>query len=74
MKTQARAQISLELGMAFVCLVLLIVASIRLSGWLIVRMMDRNHAFEQTRVSASEPGGNLGREDDESALTPLKLF
>jgi len=71
-----KAQVSLELAFAFFCIFILIIAAVKLSTWLIGRMVVRQEDYENSRVSASSPG-SLGREVDENASSrypKLKFF
>jgi hypothetical protein len=73
---KSRAQVSLELAFAFICIFILIIAVVKLSTWLIGRMVVRQEDYENTRVEAGTPG-SLGREvgEDASSRYPkLKFF
>ena len=71
-----KAQVSLELAFAFICIFILIIAAVKLSTWLIGRMVVRQEDYEGSRVSAGSPG-SLGWEVDENAspkYPKLKFF
>ena len=70
--TRCRAQISLELGTAFVLIFLLLFGSVNLARWLVARMFYRQQIYENSRVQASY--SNLGVEDDERNALRLRFF
>lgn len=66
------AQISLELGLAFVLIFLLLLASVKLSVWIVSTLMQRNDIYESSRPGATYE--HLGAEIDEDSLQPLRFF
>ncbi|MFH0827149.1 MAG: hypothetical protein V1923_04625 [Candidatus Omnitrophota bacterium] len=72
--TRRRAQISLELGTAFILIFILLFASVNLARWLVGRMVTRNLIYENSRASAGDPYRNLGVEDSEADALPLRFF
>jgi hypothetical protein len=73
---KTKAQVSLELGLAFVCIFILLIASVRLSFWLVSRMVARQQDFEGSRPRATSD--LLGTEVDEpnssGRYPPLRFF
>ena len=67
-----RAQVSLELGTAFVLLFLLLFGSVNLARWLVARMAYRQQSYEGSRASATSD--HLGMEVDETNYRPLSFF
>ena len=59
-----RGQVSLELGAAFLCVFILLLASVKLCTWAVGRMVVRQEDFEGSRVEAGST--NIGVEVDES--------
>lgn len=47
-----RAQVSLEIATALICIFILLLASVKLCAWLVGRMVVRQEDFESTRVNA----------------------
>jgi Na+-transporting methylmalonyl-CoA/oxaloacetate decarboxylase gamma subunit len=75
MMRKKRAQISLELGLAFILIFMLLLAGVKLSVWLIGRMVDRQEDYERSRAGATYQ--YLGAEVNESnsaRYKPLKFF
>ncbi|KPK97555.1 MAG: hypothetical protein AMJ95_08490 [Omnitrophica WOR_2 bacterium SM23_72] len=71
---RCRAQISLELGTAFVLILLLLFGSVNLARWLVGRLVVRQEIYEGSRPGAADPFLHLGAEDDESTAVPLRFF
>ncbi|KPK98528.1 MAG: hypothetical protein AMJ95_04000 [Omnitrophica WOR_2 bacterium SM23_72] len=69
-----KAQVSLELGTAFVLIFLLLFASFNLARWIVGRLVLRQETYEASRQGASDPFQHLGAEDDESTAPPLRFF
>ena len=67
-----KAQVSLELGTAFVLVFLLLFGSVNLARWLVSRMAGRQHEYEGSRRSATYE--YLGMEVDETNYRPLRFF
>jgi hypothetical protein len=55
-KLKAQGQVSLELGTAFVCILLLLVASAKLCTWLVGQMVVRQENYEASRAAGSSTG------------------
>jgi hypothetical protein len=51
-----KAQISLELATAFVCILILLIASVKLCTWLAGQMVVRQENYENSRAIATDPG------------------
>ncbi len=64
MTTQIKGQVSLELAMAIICILILLLASVKLGTWVIGRMVVRQEDFEASRASAGAT--TIGEEVDES--------
>lgn len=64
-------QVSLELGTAFICIFLILLASVKICTWVVGRMVVRQEDFEKNpnygRVTAAST--NIGVEVDESDPT-----
>lgn len=65
-----KGQVSLELGAAFICIFLILLASVRIATWVVGRMVVRQEDYERSRVSAAST--NIGQEVDESDTTRYK--
>lgn len=47
-----RAQVSLEVTVAFICIMVLLFASVRIFVWMNQRMVQRQKDYEDTRIAA----------------------
>ncbi|MFA5144933.1 MAG: hypothetical protein WC723_02890 [Candidatus Omnitrophota bacterium] len=65
-----KAQVTLELATALICIFLLLLASVKLGTWLIGRMVVRQEDYETSRVAAGST--NIGEAVDESDTTRYK--
>lgn len=65
-------QVTLELALIFICLVLLLFGSLKIFFWANDRFVSRQKGYEATRVDAgsSDPGAEV----DESAYPKLNIF
>jgi len=69
-----KGQVSLELGAAFLCIFLLLLASVKLCVWLAGRMVTRQERYEAFRGSETlnrVDRSDIGHEVDESKLPKL---
>ena len=64
-RNKRAGQITLELGLAFVCVVILLLASVKACVWIVARMTVRQEDFTNSRIRASS-SPNLGEEVNES--------
>ena len=55
-KNRLKAQVSLELGTAFVCIFLLLVAGAKLCTWLVGQMVTRQENYQTTRPGEGSDG------------------
>lgn len=62
-----KAQITLELATAFICVFILILASVKICTWAVGRMVVRQEDYEKSRIEATST--NIGKELDESNPT-----
>jgi hypothetical protein len=62
--TQIKGQVSLELATAFICIFILLLASVKLCTWLAGRIVVRQEDFEASRARAAS--ANIGEEVNES--------
>jgi hypothetical protein len=66
-------QVSLELATAFVCMFILMIASIKICSWVIDKMAVRQQDYESSRVNAGdEASGQFGAQVNESDTTKYK--
>lgn len=63
-------QVSLELATAFVCILMLLLASVKLSVWVVGQMVTREQGYRDTRIT----GGNAGDPVNEPTNKPLDFF
>lgn len=57
-------QVSLELGAAFVCIFLILLAGVRIATWVVGRMVVRQEDYERSRIVAGST--NIGQGVNES--------
>lgn len=78
MKRNNKAQVSLELGLAFVCAFIILLGGVKMCTWFIGRMVQRQEDYEASdaygRVTATEKDTNtIGVEVDESNYQKMDL-
>ncbi|MFC1708480.1 hypothetical protein ACFL2J_00270 [Candidatus Omnitrophota bacterium] len=74
-RRKAKAQASLETTLALICVMILLVAVLKLFFWLTESMIVRQKDFESSRVSAgSIPAGGTGAYIDESDYLQLDIL
>ena len=71
---KAGAQASLEMAIAIACILILFLASIRLFFWLNQRLVLRQEAYENTRVSATDENRTTQLYVNESGMPKLRLL
>lgn len=70
-----RAQASLEVTLAFICVIILLIGSVKIFVWLNERMVQRQKDYEATRVAAGNlTMGQTGVYVDESNYAKLDIF
>ena len=76
MKRSKKGQVTLELGLAFICVFLILLGGVKLCTWCIGRMVERQEDYEASpeygREIATEKD-TMGVEVDESDYQPLNL-
>ena len=60
-------QISLELGAAFICIFLILLASVRIATWVVGRMVVRQEDYESTRTTAGSTNIEQGVDESDTA-------
>lgn len=65
-----KGQVSLELGATFICIFLILLASVRICTWAVGKMVVRQEDYERSRIAAGST--NIGQEVDEKDTTRYK--
>lgn len=77
MRRNNKAQVSLELGMAFVCAFIILLGAVKMCTWFIGRMVQRQEDYETSddygRTTATL-NNTMGVEVDESGYQKLDLI
>lgn len=67
---KVKAQVSLELATAFLCVFILLLASVKMCTWVMSRVVVRQEDYEASRLQAGDADANQNQEVqvDESDL------
>lgn len=77
MRRNNKAQVSLELGLAFVCAFILLLGGVKMCTWFIGRMVQRQEGYEASNAYGREIAteeGTIGVEVDESNYQKMDLI
>jgi uncharacterized protein (UPF0333 family) len=73
-KNNIKAQATLELSLAIICVLLLLVGVLNVFIWANKLLLTRNSEYRKTRLSASQTYTEAAAQVDESKFPPLKIL